>query len=224
MEIKKCKTLYGYPSIAFTSSRGDFLLLWTRENGKDIEIGTHDGIGDNYDDIARFSQEDIKSLLPYLQAFAETGTLEPLQDTTLQGRLLAHTIIDVQAKNIRDLKQLVRGWKSFAGDLIYMMDDSMDEESPDYQDLANRTSNLLGEEYDPPCSAGLAEAFQPENLIRVSADQNCKIYEQERRIKALESLLRYWKSSWQSPFGSKSFDQLIHETEELLGEENDPTS
>jgi hypothetical protein len=45
------------------------------------------------------------------------------------------------------------------------------------------------------------------------------VQKQEQRIKALESLLRYWKSRGQSPFGSKSFDQLVHETEQILAED-----
>jgi hypothetical protein len=49
---------------------------------------------------------------------------------------------------------------------------------------------------DTPLQGGtLADAFKPENLIRASAEQNCKIYEQEKRIKELERLLKRWKDA-----------------------------
>lgn len=106
-----------------------------------------------------FTQEDIKSLLPYLQAFAETGRLElPLQALPLQG----------------------------------------------------------GE---------LTDAFEPENLIKVSAEQNIKIYEQEKRIKTLERLVKEWSEcATTDDYPFSCFDELQEQTNQLLGEENDSAS
>lgn len=79
------------------------------------------------DGSADFSQDQIKSLLPYLQAFAESGTLEP-QETTLQGE-------DEQGKRIKELEQLVREWRStvFASSSLAL------------NNLQKKTSQLLGE-------------------------------------------------------------------------------
>jgi hypothetical protein len=87
-------------------------------------------------------QGDIKALLPYLQAFAETGTLEPLQEPPLQGDCegkleRASELAFVLAKRIQELEELLKEWKKF-GQAIY--------ESKTSDMLLAETVQLLGEE------------------------------------------------------------------------------
>jgi hypothetical protein len=57
-------------------------------------------------DFAKFTQEQVRDLLPYLQSFAETGTLEP--QTPLQGGLsqLAQEMLDIIGGN----PPYIAGW------------------------------------------------------------------------------------------------------------------
>lgn len=58
------------------------------------------------DGSAYFSQEQVKQLLPYLQSFAETGTLEPATESTLQGGSLLDESIKKTASLVRENKRL----------------------------------------------------------------------------------------------------------------------
>jgi hypothetical protein len=79
MEIKKEKT-FGRPSIKFTDSMGDTCYIWIMDNLGELRF-------DLDTDFAQFSQEDIKSLLPYLQSFVETGELEPQQSPSVTSAM-----------------------------------------------------------------------------------------------------------------------------------------
>lgn len=61
-----------------------------------------------FEDVAYLSQEDMKALLPYLQAFAESGTFEP-QESPLQGvdgKIAMTAVIEDPKKRIEALIQL----------------------------------------------------------------------------------------------------------------------
>lgn len=87
-----------------------------------------------------FSQEDIKSLLPYLQAFASNGQL------LLQGDLAEAFEPENMVKVSAEQERLIKTWRSFADDLIYMLEPSCMDENPEYRALCGETSKLLGEE------------------------------------------------------------------------------
>jgi hypothetical protein len=139
MEIEKGE-IYDVSTMEFTDNLGTSCRMWILGNLEYLRF-------DLDTDFAQFSQEDIKTLLPYLQSFAETGRLEP---------------------------------------------------------------------QEPPCKGdSLAEAFKPENLIKVSVEQNVKIYEQEKRIKALEQLVERWRTVVDVVYVN---EDLQEKTDQLLGE------
>lgn len=61
--------VHGQAGIEFTDRTGTPCSLWVLFNTKDLRF-------DLDTDFSQFSQEDIKALLPYLQAYANNGTLE----------------------------------------------------------------------------------------------------------------------------------------------------
>jgi hypothetical protein len=86
----------------------------------------------------------------------------------------------------------------------------------------------------------LAEAFKPENLIKISADQNVKLYEQERKIEELEKgrayylrqcdqyvdqvaeleeVIEKWRNAVERGMEASSLNELQVKTKQILGEE-----
>jgi hypothetical protein len=75
MDIEKLETPGETPLLRFSDQTKSDLQMWAEEHqkqGKSIKVLYLD----TDDDYFKFSQEDIKQLLPYLQSFAESGTLE----------------------------------------------------------------------------------------------------------------------------------------------------
>jgi len=68
MKIKKYD-LFGYPTIEFEDSIGSSCTLWIAKSTKCLRIDL------SQNDFPEFSQDQIKALLPYLQAFVETSEL-----------------------------------------------------------------------------------------------------------------------------------------------------
>src|SRR2546429_2065884 len=99
MEIKKGKTGLDEQMIEFKDQSASDLRMWVEEHSKQGK-GTKILYFDTDTDYFKFSQEQIKALLPYLQAFAETGSLSPLQ---------GERKLD---KHIAELEELVRDWRS----------------------------------------------------------------------------------------------------------------
>jgi len=83
MKIEKSKTGLGEQMIEFKDQSASDLRMWVEEHSKQGK-GTKILYFDTDADYFKFSQGDIKALLPYLQAYAETGQLEP-QQSPLQG-------------------------------------------------------------------------------------------------------------------------------------------
>lgn len=118
-----------------------------------ISINHHTALKFNivWQSAVYFSQEDVKALLPYLQAFAESGTLEP---SPLQGgdervdmlaKASAKRVLDaLEEKNkcIQDLTQLVKEWREFAARWGIFPNSSIKRKI----ELYDKTAQLLNEE------------------------------------------------------------------------------
>jgi hypothetical protein len=72
MEIAKDNSTPEYPHIYFS---GEFDCCALALNTQSTWLRFY--IGSTLDEYILLSQEDVKALLPYMQAFAENGTLEP---------------------------------------------------------------------------------------------------------------------------------------------------
>lgn len=134
--------------------------------------------------VAYFSQEDIKTLLPYLQSFAETGTIEP-QEPTLQGDDIDQLYEKVKRENailaatneyVKELKQLVREWRHFFDAVEELIGDTHSESG---EKLTERTTQLLGEEWK---QGGIQDLKDELSIVQKFA------IEQEKRIKSLVQL------------------------------------
>lgn len=164
MEIEKGKTPNNCPCIKFKDYYDvdckivaqDPLLRFTIKSGDTVLAS----------EFAIFDQEQIKQLLPYLQSFAETGTLEP-QESPLQGGDIAEAIDAIKdeltidqskriealvqtsarlnyknyhaEKHIKAIEELLRKWRGFG-----LVNDI--SESTLWADLDKHTAQLLGEE------------------------------------------------------------------------------
>lgn len=92
-----------------------------------------------------FTRDEVKAILPYLQVYAETGSLE-LQESPLKGeeinsidvQIAYAAVIEDPKKRIEALEQLLREWKKYG-------QPSFDSKSPDEQ--AHLTEQLLGEDH-----------------------------------------------------------------------------
>ncbi|HEX9502854.1 MAG TPA: hypothetical protein VF974_00845 [Patescibacteria group bacterium] len=82
MEIEQSKTTSGNQMIEFVDQSASDLSMWVEERSKQGK-STKLLFFDTDNDYFKFTQKDIKALLPYLQSFTETGLLEPL--SPLQG-------------------------------------------------------------------------------------------------------------------------------------------
>lgn len=69
MEIEKSVSPLGYATLEFMDVFDTLCRLWVLKNAKQLRL-------DLNADVAQFTQGQIKTLLPYIQSFAETGTLE----------------------------------------------------------------------------------------------------------------------------------------------------
>ncbi len=147
MEIEKHEAPGETPLLKFSDQTRSDLRLWVEDHsvlGKGIKLLYLDTDSDYF----KLLQEDMKSLLPYLQAFAETGTLEPATESPLQGeeerinaiaKASAKRVLDIieaQNKRIEALQNLVREWLTTVGE-------------NEFQGLQEQTAQLLGEESQP---------------------------------------------------------------------------
>lgn len=93
MDIENIET-HGQAGIEFTDRTGTPCILWILENIKDLRF-------DLDTDFSQFSQEDIKALLPYLEAYVNSGTLE------------LHTFLPLQ-KLMMDWADLIANYTPYA--------------------------------------------------------------------------------------------------------------
>jgi len=153
MEIEEGKT-FGKLSLEFTDANGIKCDLWIDENSENLYCN----IGD---DLAIFTQEDIKALLPYLQSFAETGQLEP--QSPLQGgdaaEMRQKTLVSLQEQldkakkeasyyrrqcdqyvdQVANLEDLIEDWRNIV---------ERNLGGNKLNEVQKRTIQILGEDHD----------------------------------------------------------------------------
>jgi len=153
--------------IEFVDHSGSEIQMWVEES---VKQGSSTKLlwVDTDNDYFRFSREDIKTLLPYLQAFAQTGQLEPLSVTAAREH-----------------------------------GDSLLQKYSQSQEPTLQGENLFGD------IDQLHQKLKRENAILAATN---------KYVKDLKQLVREWKKYGQSPFGSKHPDELVHMSEQLLGE------
>src|SRR5579872_1237569 len=83
MEIEKSNLIGGNPGIKFHDADNHGCEAHVQSKNKVPILQFNFQVRPGVVDWLEFSQEDIKTLLPYLQAFAETGQLEPTQGKSL---------------------------------------------------------------------------------------------------------------------------------------------
>lgn len=126
------------------------------------------------------SQEQVKALLPYLQAFAESGRLKP-QESPLQGvdeKIAMTAMIEDPKKRIEALIKLFQEQRAPSTPL--------------------QGGSLLEESIKKTAS-----------LVRQTG-------EQEKRIEALEQLVREWRDACYIPLSSALLSDLHERTTQLL--------
>ena len=133
MKIEKSVSPLGHTTLKFDDFTGTFCRLWVLKNTPNIRFDVNFA-------FAEFTQEDIKDLLPYLQLFTETGTIEPLQRDMSVTQIAAeirqeqHIIkelenklekekkekayylrqLDKQIDQIADLEELIEKWRTIS--------------------------------------------------------------------------------------------------------------
>jgi len=179
MEIKKKETPLEYLVLEFADTLDTLCRLWVLKS-------THHLRFDLDFAFAQFSQEDIKTLLPYLQAFAETGQLEPPSVTSAKehGSALLQRYSEAQEPTLQ------------GGSLL--------EES------IKKTASLIRQASE--------QEKRIDDLVETTARQNFNNYEQEKRIQALEQLVKEWSSCNWSVASARDLKKLQEKTSQLLGE------
>jgi hypothetical protein len=205
MEIKEVKTDSLDRMIEFTDQSASDLRLWVEEHSKQGK-GTKVLFIDTDSDYFKFLQEDIKSLLPYLQAFAETGTLEPA--TTLQGDTqIAHASL-ISDPKIRVEKLL---------EMFQVQEGRIDILEKEKRACFSQIDNLIDE------NADLEEKLETMQEAGVAMASN--ITDQGKRIDALENLVREWRHYYQIDALDDDSEhyarhhEIFRQTAQLLGEE-----
>jgi len=153
MEIKEGKTGLGEQMIEFTDQSASDLRMWVEEHSRQGK-GTKILYFDTDTDYFKFSQEDIKALLPYLQSFAETGQLEP--QSPLQGESAINEAklelekakkeasyykrqCDQYVDQIANLEELIEDWRNIV---------ERNLGGNKLNEVQKRTIQLLGEDHD----------------------------------------------------------------------------
>lgn len=94
-------------------------------------------------EYASFTQDDIKALLPYLHAFAEHGTLSPLQGGDDEYKTVPLQEENEKDKRIKQLEDLVERWRDMASETYGDNEDLLPD---DFLYMCKKTNQLLGEE------------------------------------------------------------------------------
>jgi hypothetical protein len=183
-------------------------------------------------DYAQFSQEDIKTLLPYLQSFAETCTLEPHTKETFKKswKLEDEGYGPVSFKNENGIHEY---HDNLIQESIQLVDRALDK--IELGDTLSIEVRVVAREpaTEPPTLQGEDQEERFGNLAKSSAKRVLDIFEdQKKRIEALvettarmnyrnyryEQLLKEWKKFGQPSSDSKSPDELVHLTDEIVRE------
>lgn len=159
MNIETGKTPTEQDYISFKNKYNEKITLVAGEESLRCAI-REDGDVSMHAPFTHFTRDEVKAILPYLQAYVNSGTLEPQESEDLAS----------------ELATMQEAGVAMAANIV---------------DQGERIASLKGD---------LAQAVE--------------------HIKALEQLLREWRQHWLSPFGSKAPDELVHLTEQLLGEDH----
>ncbi len=189
-----------------------------------------------FGEITYLSQEDIKTLLPYLQRFAETGILEPATETTLQwsdetidaiAKASAKRVLEVietQKEQVDKLtatnarmnyrnyryEQLLIEWRKFGTS-------ELDCKHPD--ELIHTTDELVRESALSVEGVNEIEKANRSSLYyrRQCDKQVDEIADLEEQIESIRDLVREWCKFGQASWEPKHPDLLLFESYQLLG-------
>lgn len=218
MEIEKGKTSSGEQLIEFADQTGSDIGLWVEEHskqGKSVKLLYLDVETDYF----KFSQEDIKTLLPYLQSFASSGTLEPTQEPTLQGG-------ESTLKRLSELQNCIQKAKhqetkdSMICHTVILLSSFAPSEVKEKALELLRTYNSEERIAQSPLQGEDATDVLDsiDQLYKNTKRENAILAATNKYVKDLKQLLREWKKYGQPSSDSKSPDELIYLTDEILGE------
>lgn len=218
MKITKDNSTPEYPHIYFS---GEFDNCALALNTQSTWLRFY--IGSTLDDHILLSQEDIKALLPYLQSFVDSGTLEP-QESPLQG----------ESKE-QALEQLI-----VLKDKISLEEQLsiVSEASKSIETLEKQKAHLL-RQVDKQVDEIAELEDQLEIMQEAGVAMASNIVDQGKRIEALQNLVREWRKfsdkiaqelleieqeedcpPWRDLPKKRRDDQLEKKTAQLLGEED----
>lgn len=158
MNIETGKTPTEQDYLSFKNKYNEKITLVAGEESLRCAI-REDGDVSMHAPFTHFTRDEVKAILPSLQAYVNSGTLEPQESEDLAS----------------ELATMQEAGVAMAANIV---------------DQGERIASLEGD---------LAQAVE--------------------HINALEQLLREWKKYGQPSFDSKHPDELVHLTEQLLGEE-----
>lgn len=108
MNIETGKTPTEQDYLSFKNKYNEKITLVAGEESLRCAI-REDGDTSMHAPFTHFTRDEVKAILPYLQAYAETGTFEPTQMLSLQGveeKIAMDAVINDPAKRIDALLEL----------------------------------------------------------------------------------------------------------------------